>query len=75
MEDKLTFEIDSLKELDKTLDKVKEDLYKRKTLEISDSDLVVIQSINNKFNDIIGFINYLGRNQRELGKTTRNPVK
>lgn len=60
--------LEELKELDKCLDTINEALVKRNTLAITKDDEVVLKSINNKYNSIVGLINYLYRNQNELCK-------
>lgn len=60
--------LEELRELDKCLDTINEALVKRNTLTITKDDEIVLKSINNKYNNIVGLINYLHRNQNELCK-------
>lgn len=57
-------------DLDKDLDKLKKSLYSKDTLKLDEEDMIVLKSVNAKFKDIIGLINYLVRNQRELSTSS-----
>lgn len=70
IDSKITVDLEPLKKMDKVLDEIKEALVDRNTLEVSDNDMIVLKSINNKYQDIISLINYLARNQNELCKKT-----
>ena len=60
-----------LKTLDKDLDSLKEEIYQQNTLKLCDDDKIILKAINEKFKDVVGLINLLTRNERELCRTTR----
>lgn len=60
--------IEHLKALDHDFDLLKKSMYEGDTLKVTQEDLTIIKSISSQYNDVIGLINYLVRNQSELCK-------
>jgi len=59
-----------LKTLDKDLDSLKKAIYAQDSLRIEKDDMIVLKSINEKFKDVVGLLNFLSRNQCELCTTS-----
>lgn len=57
---------DILRSLDNDLEALKESVYQQNSLRLEKDDLIILKSINEKFKDIVGLINFIARNQHEL---------